>query len=294
MNSADLVLPTKAGDTELVARLEKQFGVPPEDKFSRVLVGDCVIVDPPPEVGAERWSKPDHHDPQIQAVRSLMKSWPVARNSVGRIVTQFAPIVPTTPMVDTARGSTSGHYIREDGNRLAYTTIYDALGCWEALLHELYHLRLWAMGIRLEDHDGEFLDHPLDDSELFISPIRKDKRRPMSACLHGWMAWIAICQADLNMLDYGEATSNVEDLSIRQMLKWNIPKVEEGLLTFEKHACWNEAGQPFAEKLYSWASDVIADGWYEVGLELRDEALLANRTWIETTEVPESPLHETE
>lgn len=293
MDSADLVLPSQRSDEELVRRLESQFGIPSEDKFSRILVGDCMIVPPPPEVGADRWLPPDLNDPAIAVVQRLMDSWPEARNSIGAIATQYGPIVPTKKMGDTARGSTSGHYIRPDGNRLVYTTLFDPLGAWEALLHELYHLRLWALGIRLEDHDGEFLDHPLDDSELFISPIRKDKRRPMSACLHGWMAWIALTQGDLHMLD-SDVTSNIDDLSIRQMMKWNLPKIEEGLLTFREHARWTDAGVGFSVTLDAWAEEVVTQGWEAVGYDVRDEALAANREWIESTDVPESPLHHTD
>ena len=43
-----------------------------------------------------------------------------------------------------------------------------------------------------------------------------------------------------------------------------------------------------------WGSaETLEDGWALVGRENRDKALAAHRAWIESTEVPQSPLHGT-
>lgn len=271
-----------AGEAELERRARARWGAPP-DINGPILIGKTRIAAKGAPIGPGYEDAPPEH-PGIDLVRSLFATWPEARDGFGDFVSVFWPLEAVPRRPPTSRGSTSGHEIR-DGARCAYVTVYDPYGCYEGLLHEWAHLRLLALGIGLEEHDGELLDH---GDDVYISPIRRDKLRPMSAVLHGFLAWVFLSQGDLHLAAAGHADE------VRSTVKWNVPKLEEGILTMRAHARWTPAGAPFGATLIDWARQVVHSAWELLGAQERPSALRAHREWVETTAVPQSPLHGTE
>jgi hypothetical protein len=214
----------------------------------------------------------------------MFDCWPEARDGFGRFVSVFWPLWDHA--AGEGRGCTSGHEI-DDGSRCVYVTINDPYGAFEGLLHEWAHVRLWTLGVELETHDGLLLDHA--DDEMFVSPIRRDCMRPMSACLHGLLAWVMYTQGDLKL-----AAADGHADEVRGVVRWNLPKLEEGIITFRTQARWTDWGGGFGEALIGWAEQVVEDGWAFVGRENRDAALAAHRSWVRGTGVPRSPLHDGE
>lgn len=192
-------------------------------------------------------------DPRILTVEALLKMWPEGYNSFTRHCDVFFPLDMDPPLIKSPRGSCSGHdwdNIARDGMSL-YVTIFDPQGCAEGIAHELGHLRLRCLGIQLEDHDGNLiLNGP---TELFVSPVRKDTLRPMSAVLHGEYAWVMLSELDLRI------GANLPDESA-QYLKVNIPKVEEGLQEIKQNAKTTSAGEAFLAGFCQWTESVIERG----------------------------------
>lgn len=257
-----------------------RWGDPPESQGPPFL-GSCSLAEKPTATGAD-YSVPDLNDARIQAAGELFRTWPGALESFGDFVNVFWPLDAARD--PAARGSTSGHEV-VDGARCCYVTIYDPFGCYEGLLHEWAHLRLLALGIGLEEHDGTYLDHELD--ERFVSPIRKDKLRPMSAVVHGILAWAFLTAGDLRL-----AADHADD--VRGVVKWNTPKLEEGILVLTENARWTDAGSAFGDELIAWLDELVDGAWQFLGLSERDSALSSHREWVESTQVPKSPLHHQE
>lgn len=225
------------------------------------------------------WVEPTISHPNLPAIAKAMSRWPAAWEGFQRFVTVFWPL--DQPGLN-ARGCTSGHAVLRS-QRVVYVTVYDVEGCREGLLHEWAHLRLEAMGVDLEFHDGRLLRN---DNAGLISPIRKDKLRPMSAVLHGFYAWVLMSAGDV-IAAQQEGPENVVDF-----FRTNVAKLEEGILTLNRHARWTEVGAPFGFELIAWAEELVEQMWSFIP-EPRDAVRSRHRVWVETQEVSGSPLYGT-
>lgn len=225
------------------------------------------------------WVEPTVTHPNLPLVEGAMARWPAAWEGFQQFVTIFWPL--HQPGMN-GRGCTSGHAILRS-QRIVYVTVYDVEGCREGLLHEWGHLRLEALGVDLEVHDGWLLEN---DDVGFISPVRKDKLRPMSAVLHGFYAWVLMSAGDVVAAQQGES-ENVVDF-----FRTNVAKMEEGILTLNHHARWTEVGAPFGCELISWAEELVEQMWGFIP-EPRDEVRSRHRAWLETQAISGSPLYGT-
>ena len=113
-------------------------------------------------------------------------------------------------------------------------------------MHELAHQRLHVLGIELENHDRKLLLN--ENKREFFSPIRRDVYRPMSALLHGILAWTFMLEVDL------AAPDGTVYLGI------NVPKVRMGLATIKEFAVTTDEGQDFLSGFYAWADDAVLRG----------------------------------
>lgn len=281
MDYGQLVVPGD-GCAQYQALASARWGTPLDEPDLPVLLGDCRIEAMPIKIGdAFQPESVDH--PNIAAARDLFEHWPEAQAGFGALVSRFWPLGLVDEPDKRARGSCSGHQITEDGHRAAYVTVYDPIGCWEGLLHEWGHLRLWTLGVELETHDGGLLEH--DDEERFVSPIRRDKLRPMSAVLHGVYCWVLMNDGRQRLF------GKVNDAQLPGCLAWDLPKIEEGIITISEHARWTESGEAFGDALLEYAARVVANGWDLLGESAREPALQSSRKWIESQPVAASPLH---
>lgn len=218
----------------------------------------------------------------LTEIELTLRSWPAADHGFHRFVDVFWPIERVAPIRPAPKGCLSGHTVLPSGRRGVYVSVFDIDGAREGLLHEWGHLRLEAAGIDLETHDGVLLDHA--DDELFISPIRKDIMRPMSAVLHGFYAWVLLSQGDLMA-----ASDRAAD--VMPLVEMNVPKIEEGLLLIDDIRT-TDAGAQFVAALRRWAEVVVSHMWDLVGREKRDALYASHREWERTQAISGSPLHE--
>src|SRR3990167_4406497 len=105
-------------------------------------------------------------------------------------------------------------------------TTYDPQGCAQGIYHEVGHLRLESLGMHIEGHDNRLiLNGP---EELYDSPVRFDKQRPMEACIHGLYAWIIFTENDL-------AVAKWDQTGTCTYLAQNVSKIEKGIVEVETH-----------------------------------------------------------
>jgi hypothetical protein len=128
-----------------------------------------------------------------------------------------------------------------------FVTIFDPIGSAEGLVHELGHLRLHCLGIDRETHDGYLLSN--SDDEKYLSPVRRDILRPMSAVFHALYSWTMLTELDLHI-----GSPAIPYLSS------NVVKVENGLIEMKHHARFTKQGESFFLSFYQWCENVIVRG----------------------------------
>jgi len=190
-------------------------------------------------------------DPRIPKVLTWLDLWPEGSKAVRSITDIWWPLLMRDE--GTGLGSCCGHDTPTNDRpcTVVYSTLFDQVGGAEALCHEAGHLRLHALGIDLETHDGYLLAN-LDD-EMFESPIRKDKLRPMSAVLQAQYSYVMICNFDVIIATYDLEQS-------RAHLDFNLPRIAEGIQTIEKNARWTLEGGQFWSGMRSWTDRILSEG----------------------------------
>ena len=192
----------------------------------------------------------DH--PALAEIEALVRLWPAGETAVRELIDVISPVTKETHEGQGIHGSICGHEDVGPGRPLQIViTTFDPIGGAEAVLHETGHLRLKCLGVDLETHDGTLLKNA--DDELFPSPVRFDKLRPMPAVLHGLYSWVMLSQQDL-------AVGATEPARVVPYLEINVPKIENGLATVRAHAKLTAAGVAFLDGFFLWAEQVVTHG----------------------------------
>jgi HEXXH motif-containing protein len=174
-------------------------------------------------------------DPRLDdALTLLERVWPAALDEADEIVEGIYPAIFPGLM---ARGHFSG--IAEPG--WIYVSVNDPVGCAEGILHEMGHLKLISLGIGFERAWAVIANDPAD---LYESPIRKDKRRPMTAVLHGLYSYLYVTEFDQRGVALGLVDTETWHL--------NQARIIEGTATLEAHVRTTPAGRAFIESVIAW------------------------------------------
>jgi hypothetical protein len=182
-------------------------------------------------------------DLRIERALGYVRSWRNGWRTVDRLGGTFHPLLHEPPL--EGRGCICGHHHPPEGWSI-YATVDDPFGAAEGIVHEAGHNRLHAMGIDLETHTGLILAN--DAVELYESPIRKDKLRPMSAVLQAQYSYVNVAQLDLICAREGW-----------EYLKVNLPRIEEGYETIKQNARWTPEGRLWATGFFDWTESVMED-----------------------------------
>lgn len=188
-------------------------------------------------------------DPRVVDSLKLLDLWPEARKQCADILLALAPLGTGR---SGGHGCACGNY-RDDFGWI-YVTADDAWGFAEGVVHEMAHWKLRALGILFEEWDDLLLDH--STSELYTSPVRKDKPRPMGAVLHAQYSYIHVAQMTTLMLK----AKPEPDGGDKQWLEVHLKRITEGQGTLRAHARGTAAGQEFLLGLDAWTTEVIAAG----------------------------------
>jgi HEXXH motif-containing protein len=120
------------------------------------------------------------------------------------------------------------------------------------MCHELGHSKLRLLGIDLEKWDALILNDP---AEVFDSPIRKDKKRPMGAVLHAQMSYTNVLDLDLHAL--AVETDEAMRARIMESIKIHYRKLLAGFHEIQSHIRVDRDGAAFMDGYYRWAEGLF-------------------------------------
>jgi hypothetical protein len=197
--------------------------------------------------------------PNIPDGGALLSRWPNAYTQFARLMDTVYPYTDPqqASMGNQALGSSSHSYEEDFGG--IHATVDDALGFAQALVHEMAHQKLRALGVSFETAERLITNDP---SQEFESPIRKDRARPMTAVFHAQYSFIYVTALDLKML--ARANGNRERQLILMLLARNVPRMQSGYEEVARHVRTDEAGRQFVEAFMKWSCDVLKHGQAEL------------------------------
>ncbi|MBZ5715954.1 aKG-HExxH-type peptide beta-hydroxylase [Nannocystis pusilla] len=195
-------------------------------------------------------------DPGLEQALALLRRWPAAARQLPQIVHTLSPMVPAarpTARWPELRGSASTSQSSQFG--VLWVTTYDPAATAQALVHELAHNKLFALGLELEG-SGRLITNPVD--QLFVSPIRTDRKRPMSAVFHAQYSFMHVTALDLAMLA-GE-TDPAMRAYLAGLLRRNVERMAAGQREIAAHVQTDADGAIFVAAFLDWTAQVLADG----------------------------------
>ena len=226
----------------------------------------------PSSVGGNFEGVSDHEN--IPEIEKHLQLWPEAWVGYNILIDKVCPLESIPKQRPAPAGSTSGHFIdKKDGTLGVYVTFGHVAGAVAGLWHEYGHLRLHALDIRLETYPEQFfLNHP--DSR-YVSAIRKDQLRPISACLHGLYAWVLLSEGHMRF----------ETEEVRPFFDTNIFKLQEGLESFRAHAKLTPDGEQLLNPLTEFTEDLIERIWNKIGRDGEEKSRARHDKWKDSSEV---------
>ena len=200
----------------------------------------------------DRWT-----DQDAANIDPYLRTWTDGHEMLKLFLDEFWPKWSLTMLNHAgSRGCSSGHYDLKHGSirrpyvNAVYVTINSHQGCAEGIYHEVGHIRLNALNLRIEEHDGRLITNTPD--ELYISPIRRDKKRPMSAVIQAIYSWLIFGENDLQV-----AVLPDNALVSAEYLIGNLPKIEDGLVTIREHVKCTAEGTKFMDGYFEWGDDLV-------------------------------------
>ena len=134
-----------------------------------------------------------------------------------------------------------------------WATIFCPIGLAEAVVHEMAHQKLRVLGVSVESATTVVGNNP---SDLYVSPIIKDRLRPMTAVLHAEYSYVHVTTLDIHLVQ-AERDSTRRKI-LRGVLERNLLRIEEGYETLRKYFVPGEHGREFMEGFYTWTERTIA------------------------------------
>ena len=194
----------------------------------------------------------DH--PGIRRGVEALRLWPVGFRQVQLLVDSVSAFVDASAPEDQVVGSMSGPGPTGFGSVAA--TVNYHVGFAEAIVHEMAHHKLQARGVGIEVAESLVTNAP---DQLFKSPIRYDRLRPMSAVLHAQYSYTYVAALDVAIVE--AAREPGRDRRVAQdSLAVILPKLEFGLGVLRAHVETDRSGTDFLAGFYAWTDRVLADG----------------------------------
>lgn len=198
------------------------------------------------QAGPELGPAPFDHPFLAQAER-LLALWPAMEAQCRALLTALGPTIrpgvhPDQPIAGCASGALGERW----GSVMV--SLESGAGVVAGIVHELGHWKLHALGVHLEHWDGQLLAN--DPAELYESPIRKDRRRPMGAVLQAHYSYLHVLDAELRMIAAGEQYT---------MLDVNAGRVAEGQATIRAHAQLTAPGREYVGACLAWGDRLLEE-----------------------------------
>lgn len=215
--------------------------------------------------GPEYSDAPLDH-PNIALAVDYLRYWPDVFRQFPLLIDTFHPITDKQvnsdddfEMLHMIHGSTSG--CSESMFGTVFATVYCPIGLAEAWVHEMGHQKLRALGISFEETTGLITNSP---SELYVSPLRRDRLRPMSAVFHAEYSYTYV--TNLDVLLTRAATHPLKRAALLDQLAMNVARIKEGIEVIKQHIKVDRDGERFVAGFIDWNDRVIreADGLLEI------------------------------
>ena len=197
---------------------------------------------------------PDH--PNLLRAEAILRLWPEAAAQFAILVDTIQPWVDRrAPAGQTMLPGSSSHS-EEAEFGIVMVTVDHPFGTAQALVHEMAHHKLRALGVSLLRAD-RLVTNPPD--QLYRSPIITDRLRPMTAVLHAQYSFIHV-----TALDVAAYRAAAWDTALKRdaiyLLARNVPRMEAGFEELSRHLRTDEEGAAFCGAFMGWSERVIAEG----------------------------------
>jgi len=192
----------------------------------------------------------------IKRATQHLSAWPVLARQFKEFVTVINPVKPGKISPSSSATSYSHCYETEFG--AIYVSIEHPIQLAQAFVHELAHMKLFAMGIAKTQHCRLLLNSP---NELYISPIIRDRHRPMSAVLHAQYAFIHVMAFDLELyrLYRNDQTKDGENDFILNELARNLVRMQEGRDELLNNIELDKQGEQFFAGFCAWSDRILTE-----------------------------------
>jgi HEXXH motif-containing protein len=216
----------------------------------------AVAIRDEPLLPAPRFAPVEDVHPNFRTALDYVARWPVANAQWPSIVHTVQCYTDTSipPAERDTRLGSASHSVNERFGVIGLT-IDSPLNTAQAVVHEMAHHKLRAMGIANEDAIRIVANPPQD---LFPSPVVVEQPRPMTAVLHAEYSFIHVTQLDLMMLE-----CEADDKSRANMLALlarNVPRMEAGFATIHQHMQTDAVGKIFIGAFLDWCDRVLTSG----------------------------------
>jgi len=209
------------------------------------------------------WKPAPSGDPNIEYAAYFLECWPEVRQQFGRIIHSIYPYAEP----NLGSGSCSGP-AKDASGKEGYSgkifgainvTVFDPIGTSEALVHELAHQKLWALGVDFESASRLVCNPP---TEHYPSPVRKNLR-PMTALVHAAYAWFYIVNLQLKLIPF-EIERGAEQAVIQAFVEGyfarNMSNLEKAFKVVVENVKYDTEGEAFFGSLFDWGTRLVNEG----------------------------------
>lgn len=196
------------------------------------------------------------NDPNLEAAARYVARWPQVYEQFKLLIDTVVPLYDAS-ITPAERGEVLGSCSDSDESQFGtlMATIEDPLGLAQAMVHEMTHQKLRALGISVEAAEHLIINDP---NELYRSPLRHDCMRPMTAVFHAVYAFIHVVALDLRMIAPEEDPVVHERLVL--LLARNVPRMQVGFKTIQDNLRTDSAGTEFCGVFMEWADGILTMG----------------------------------
>jgi HEXXH motif-containing protein len=196
--------------------------------------------------------------PNLEIGAAYLAQWHKAYIQFGRLVNTVYPYTDPAQsrLGQWALGSTS--YSSGDEFGSVHATVDNALGFAQALVKEMAHQKLRAIGIS-EDGAARLIENGQEECE---SPVRKGRTWPMTIVFHDQYSFMHVTALDLHMLAVAER--EFERQCILMLVARNVPRMQFGYSQIATRIKMDADGRLFLDSFMDWSRAILQRGWAEL------------------------------
>jgi hypothetical protein len=196
--------------------------------------------------------------PNLEIGALYLARWREAYTQFGRLINTVYPYTDPSQsrLGHLALGSTS--YSSGDEFGSIHATVDNALGFAQALVNEMAHQKLRAIGIS-EEGAARLIENGQEECE---SPVRRGRTWPMTLVFHDQYSFMHVTALDLRMLAVAER--EFERHCILMLLARNVPRMQFGYAELAAHIKMDADGQLFLGSFMDWSRTILQRGWAEL------------------------------